>query len=635
MTLSDGSVVGHFRLTSTLGEGGMGVVYLAEDIHLKRQVALKFLRGQGAGVDPRRLIREAQIASGLDHPHIATVYEVGEWESVPFIALAYCAGETVKQRLARGSLPIPEVVSILRQVAEGVAHAHAAGVVHRDLKPANIMVGPDGQVRILDFGLAQSLAPDSLTVTLLTQPGTTVGTIRYMAPEQLRGEAVDHRADIWALGVTLFEMLTGRLPFEGDNLFTVMREVTEKSVPSILTLRPDTPPALAAIVESALQKDREARRLTANEIADAARRLESPISTPSAAPARTFRRLSIGIAAVLTIAVSATAWFMVSRASQIRKHRERTIPEVARLAQLEQYSQAFVLAREAQQWLPDDDELQRQFEAVSRTISVDTIPSGAEVRYRSYGATADSWQLLGQTPIRDLRVPRGLQEFRIEKPGFEPIDDVGLQPRYFTLVALGPDQPHTYVLETPEMRPAGMARVSPRGPQLLAIAGLEHLKPFELGDFWIDRYEVTNRAFKAFVDAGGYNERRFWKHPFVRAGKTVTWEAGIAEFRDSTGRPGPSTWELGTYAEGKDEFPVGGVSWYEAAAYSEFVGKSLPTIFHWSVVADRRATSSVLLPRGRYASDGPLAVGAAERRRQVRDSRSCRQPQRVVPERGR
>ena len=201
----------------------MGVVYLAEDINLKRQVALKFLAGHGeTRDDARRLIREAQIASGLDHPNLATVYEVGEWQAVPFIALAYCHGETLKDRLARSPLPMADVVSILRQVADGMAHAHAAGVVHRDLKPSNIMVGPEGHVRILDFGLAQLLAPNTPTVSRITRPGSTAGTISYMAPEQVRGEAVDARADIWALGATLFEMLTGHLPFEGANSYAVV-----------------------------------------------------------------------------------------------------------------------------------------------------------------------------------------------------------------------------------------------------------------------------------------------------------------------------------------------------------------------------------------------------------------------------
>ena len=154
-----------------------------------------------------------------------------------------------------------------------------------------------------------------------------------------------------------------------------------------------------------------------------------------------------------------------------------------------------------------------------------------------------------------------------------------------------------------------MSRVSLRGPQLLAIAGLEHEAPFEIGDFWIDRLEVTNREFKGFVDAGGYREPKYWKRRFEKGDRVLPWSEAVHEFRDRTGRPGPAGWELGTYPEGKDDEPVDGVSWYEADAYAEYVHKMLPTIFHWSAVADRRATSAHLLSLGRYRSDGPLPVG--------------------------
>ena len=167
----------------------------------------------------------------------------------------------------------------------------------------------------------------------------------------------------------------------------------------------------------------------------------------------------------------------------------------------------------------------------------------------------------------------------------------------------------TYVLEAVGTQPPGMVLLSPRGPQLLATAGLEHLPPFEIQDFWIDRFEVTNGAFKKFVDAGGYQGERFWKEPFIKSGRVLAWKEAMTAFTDATGRPGPATWELGTYPEGRDLEPVGGVSWYEAAAYAEFAGKRLPTIFHWSVAADRRATSGALLPLGRYMTAGPLPVG--------------------------
>ena len=613
MNIAPGEVIGHFQVERPLGNGGLGVVYLAEDIRLKRKVALKFLTGSAAANESsvRRLVREAQIAGNLDHPNIASVHEIGEWQSRPFIALAFCAGTTLSDRLASGPLPLPEVLAILGQVASGLAHAHAAGVVHRDLKPANIMVGPDGLVRILDFGLAFPGSADGLTSTRVTADGQTLGTVPYMAPEQVRGETVDPAADIWALGVTLYEMLTGQLPFAGENTFATMHAILDHAPVPIRQLRPDVPDWLESIVASALEKDRGARRLTAGEIADAveSHRTSSDALVPVGSMPRRAKLVLVAAGVVVVALIAAGGWTVRQRSARAQWAQEQALPDLARLTETERFYEAFTLARSIERYLPGDREHQRLFQAVSRPIDIDSVPEGADVYYRPYAAAAETWQLLGRTPIRQLRIPRGLLEWRIEKTGFVPVEDVGLLARYLTLLPLAPDQPYTYVLDTPDVRPAGMVRASPRGLQLLAIAGLEHIPPFELQDFWIDRFEVTNREYKQFVDAGGYRDQRFWVEPFVKDGQAVAWETAVSAFHDKTGRPGPSTWELGTYPEGAEKLPVGGVSWYEAAAYAAYAGKRLPTIFHWSVVADRRATSTVLLPRGRYLRDGPVAVG--------------------------
>ncbi len=613
MKIASGEVVGHFQVERPLGIGGLGIVYLAEDLRLKRKVALKFLTGAAAANQNaiQRLVREAQVAGNLDHPNIASVHEIGEWQSMPFIALAFCAGATLKERLAAGPLPLSDVVSILGQVASGLAHAHAAGVVHRDLKPANIIIGPDGLARILDFGLALPTSYDGLTSSRMTADGQTLGTVPYMAPEQVRGETADPAADIWALGVTLYEMLTGRLPFEGDTVFATMHAILERAPVPIRQLRPDVPEWLESIVTSTLQKDRAARRLTSADIAHIA---EGHRSTPSGA--ETPRWLSrraivalVAVGAVIAVSIVAGVWTVRQRTTRVRWATEQALPELARLAGSERFYAAFKLARTIDSSVPGNQKNRQLFEAVSRTIDIESVPEEADVYRRPYGDAAEPWQRLGRTPIRQLSVPRGLLEWRIEKAGFVPVDDVGLLPRYITLLPLAPDQPHRFVLDTPERRPPGMVRASPSGLQLLAIAGLEHVPPFELQDYWIDRYEVTNREFKKFVDAGGYADRRLWTEPFLKDGRAVTWENALALFRDKTGRPGPSTWELGTYPEGSEDLPVGGISWYEAVAYAAYAGRRLPTIFHWSVVADRRGTSAVLLPRGRYLRDGPVAVG--------------------------
>jgi serine/threonine-protein kinase len=259
-----GQTVSHYKVLERLGAGSMGEVYLAEDLRLGRKVALKLLppdltRDAAAKA---RLIREARTASLLDHPHICTVHDIEELPTGQvLLAMAYCEGESLKRRVARGPLPVGEAVELACQMAEALAEAHAHGIVHRDIKPANAMVTRTGRVKLVDFGLAH--LPEA---TVLTATGMTLGTPAYMAPEQARGEAVDARADLWALGAVLYEMLAGRPPFGGETLQAVLYGVVHQVPEPLDRVRPDLPPALVRIVNRALAKDRLARYQQAEQM---------------------------------------------------------------------------------------------------------------------------------------------------------------------------------------------------------------------------------------------------------------------------------------------------------------------------------------------------------------------------------
>jgi serine/threonine protein kinase len=265
-----GTTVSHYRILSHIGAGGMGTVYLAEDTNLHRRVALKFLSPETASHPDAavRLLREARAASALDHPHIATVYEIGDLAGQPFIAMAHYEGETLATRLARGPLPMVEVARLVAQVADALAAAHAHAIVHRDLKPSNLMLTTTGEVKVLDFGLAKMEMGE--TATQLTRAGSTVGTAGYMSPEQAVGGEVDARSDVWSLGVVAYEMLAGRVPFPGTNTLAIVQAVLTAPIVPIRTVRPDIAPELAEVVSRTLVRDRDRRTITASNVRDLA-----------------------------------------------------------------------------------------------------------------------------------------------------------------------------------------------------------------------------------------------------------------------------------------------------------------------------------------------------------------------------
>jgi eukaryotic-like serine/threonine-protein kinase len=260
-----GRTLAHFRIVEPLGVGGMGVVYRAEDLRLGRSVALKVpLPGYRLDTSTKqRFLHEARSAAALDHPNLCSIYEVGESEEGhPFLAMPLYPGETVKARLAReGPLPVGEAVEIARQLAEGLAAAHGAGIVHRDVKPGNVMLLPDGVVKILDFGLAK------MRDLTLTGSRAQLGTVAYMAPEQFRREHIDEHTDLWALGVVLFEMLTGQRPFEGEHEVSVAYAIVHEEPLRSSALRGEIPRRLEGLLCALLRKEPASRPASAQEVA--------------------------------------------------------------------------------------------------------------------------------------------------------------------------------------------------------------------------------------------------------------------------------------------------------------------------------------------------------------------------------
>ncbi len=259
-----GKTFSHYKILSKLGAGGMGVVYKAEDTKLKRTVALKFLPPELTR-DPEakeRFIHEARAASALDHPHVCTIHEISETEDGQlFIAMACYKGETLKERLKGGALSVGEAAGFAEQMAKGLEKAHGEGIVHRDLKPANIFITDDGLVKILDFGLAKLSGQ-----TKLTRTGTTLGTVSYMSPEQARGVEVDRRTDIWALGVVMYEMLSGKVPFEGEYPEAVIYSILHEEAKPLEKIRPEVPKGISDVVGKALVKELEGRYRSAEEV---------------------------------------------------------------------------------------------------------------------------------------------------------------------------------------------------------------------------------------------------------------------------------------------------------------------------------------------------------------------------------
>jgi dienelactone hydrolase len=622
-----GTVIGHYRVDGVIAGGGMGIVCRGTDLNLDRPVAIKFLSEQLLDANARRRFQqEARMASALNHPHILTVYDAGELEGRQYLVTELVDGGTLAEwRATAPQHGWRHLVELLIGVADGLAAAHDANILHRDIKPANILVTRSGYAKLADFGLAK-LADESGRARVeatRTAAGAVLGTIAYMSPEQAAGRKLDPRSDVFSFGVVLYEVLTGRRPFTAASDLELLQAIIH-APPAPLDA--ELPDALRVIVEKAIEKDPADRYQTMRDFVVDLRRVvraaaqhrdqsldESKLVTgaQSAPAARRWRipLRSAALAVALVAAIATGAWLWQRNALATRARTE-VIPSIAALVDAGDYVTAFARAREIPSYVSNDPLLATLKPQFSATYSITTSPPDAEVFVRGYDAADEPWQSVGRTPL-SVEVPRRVLRWRVEKAGFETVErvtrsneDVMGGEFDVTLSVAGAD-------------PSGMVHV-PSGRTEGNINGTP-LPTLDVPAFLIDRTEVTNRAFKEFVEAGGYERRSYWEGlEFVDAAdQPLSWEEAIRGFVDSTGRPGPASWELGDYPRGRDEFPVTGISWYEATAYARFRGKELPTVFHWMRAAlPRNEIASSLaastLPLSNFGSAGPTAVGARE-----------------------
>ncbi len=602
------ALAGRYAVERELGSGGMATVYLADDLKHRRKVAVKVLRQElAASLGADRFLLEATIAAQLQHPHILPLYDSGEADGFLYYVMPYVEGETLRDKLAReGPPPIPETIRILREVVDALTHAHAHGVIHRDIKPANVLLS-GRHALVGDFGVAKAVS-EATSQVHLTGTGVALGTPAYMAPEQgMADPRVDHRADIYAVGVLGYELLTGHPPFTGTTPQALLAAHATMVPEPISTRRPEVPPELERLVMRCLEKDPAKRWPSAESLLAGLEALEASSggSTPVGLPAaRTLRAVRLHLlpiigAVIVVLGLAGLIYRARARAAaEVNWVRQQALPEIARLADSGQREAAFRLALRARELLPEDSALAAIWPRFSMPVNLRTEPSGARLYWTEYSASDSAWQYLGTTPLDSTPLPFGFSRLRFEKAGFRSLDAAAIP-------WLLPDVP--FVLEDTTTPSDGTVRV-PGGEVDINLPGLDHLKPIELGAYRIGRHEVTNGEFRQFIEAGGYRTRELWEHPFVLAGKALSWEDALARFTDRTGRPGPSGWEAGDYPSGEKDYPVTGVSWYEAAAYAKYRSAQLPTIYHWSRAAFTWASSGIV-PLSNLAGQGPAPVG--------------------------
>jgi serine/threonine protein kinase len=657
-TEGPGSRVGQYKLLQEIGDGGMGTVFMAQQEEpVRRTVALKIIReGMDSKAVLARFEAERQALALMDHPNIAKVLDAGTTGSGrPFFVMELVKGVPITRFCDEHRLTLGERLELFVPVCQAIQHAHQNGVIHRDVKPSNVLVAlyDDRPVpKVIDFGVAKATSQKLTEKTLFTALGMVVGTLEYMSPEQakLNQLDIDTRSDVFSLGVLLYELLTGTTPLERgklksaalDEVLRLIREEepprpstrlsTAHTLPQIAAARRSEPAQLGKvlrgeldwIVMKALEKDRTRRYETANGLARDVERYLRDEAVEACPPSAAYRfrkfarrnKATLTTVALVALAIvvgagvaTRQAWRATRAESAVQEERDKTwahaqIQAIAAHNRAQRFQQAFSLLRQVEAILPEDPRLPELQTECSWLLTIRTEPPGATVTRKPPDGDEESWERLGVTPIENRRLARGVYYWKFEKPG------------YVTAERLTADHPPgrpreefplLVDLDEEGAAPPDMVRVSPSAPGW--FWGMSKNRGITIPPFWLDRFEVTNLRFKQFVDQGAYQRRELWQNAFEKDGKPLAWEEAMALFRDSTGRPGPATWAGGSYPAGQDQYPVSGVSWYEAAAFARFAGKRLPTIYDWNGASGRLFHAAEIVLRSNFSGTGPSSVG--------------------------
>jgi predicted esterase len=647
--------IGDFKIERRLGSGGMGVVYQALQVSLNRRVALKVLPASLAmdAAATERFHREARAAARLDHPHIVAVYTEGQEAGLCYYAMELVEGRGLDQiikeirsavsgspetgsdagrtttdlaegrdaksrpdadwaalyRSRAGADYFKTVAGLVADVADALDYAHREGVIHRDVKCSNLILAEDGRLVLTDFGIARIRHDQAVTLT-----GSSLGTPSYMSPEQIRHDPdrIDGRTDVYSLGVTLYELLTLEQPFSADSRDQIMVQILSQEPRRPRQVDRRIPVDLDTLCCKAMEKDPGRRYQTAGEMADDLRRVVAGHAVRARRVGwversiRTARRYPLSAALIAGVAVCASVAALVAwQYTRVAWAQRQAIPQIVRYVEKDRYLEAYVLAHKVQRLLPTDPMLAALWPRLSRVCSVTSEPAGAEVWLASAEGQPVNWIHLGHTPLPAVRVPLGTYVWKVTQPGCEDVLGV----RSLALPSQSQEEPGVlrFVLQPKGSGPADMVWIPPSDlTQGSMFHGFTEIRGAPA--FWIDRYEVTNRQFQEFVTRGGYSDPNYWTEPFVRDGQVVSWPQAIELFKDSTDIAGPAAWKHGTYPRGQEDYPVAGVSWYEAMAYARFRGKDLPTLFHWNKAVRGNNLSSRITALSNF-SGAPAPVG--------------------------